>query len=234
MNLADFKLLPAVIDSTNDPEKLGRVKCTIPGVTDNSMICEDNMPWVMPLPMSGYQRFSMPMQGQKVWVLVDNDDNKNLWYIPLFEYIDITEDYLNETYGKSTEVLVSRNLGGQKAMSTYDDDNGFVTELRNSKIQIEQDGDVMIKSNDSNVRINGGVVFTGKGTENDNGYERAVKGETLRNLLNDLKGKFSTFKEACNSSPYTKHLSLPKGPLDGIIDTLSKAESILCNYTKVN
>lgn len=234
MDLADFKLIPAVIDSVNDPEKLGRVKCTIPGITDNSMICEDNMPWVMPLPMSGYQRFSMPMNGQKVWVLVDKDDNQNLWYLPLFEYIDITEDYLNEAYGKNAEILVSRNLGGQKAMSTYDDDNGFVTELRNSKIQIEQDGDVMIKSNDSNVRINGGVIFTGKGTESDNGYERAVKGETLRDLLIELKGKFSTFKTACNSSPYTKHLSIKEGPLDQIIKTLSKAENILCDNTKVN
>ena len=44
MDLSNFDLIPAVIDNANDPEKLGRVKCTIPGVTDNSMICDENMP----------------------------------------------------------------------------------------------------------------------------------------------------------------------------------------------
>lgn len=226
MNLSNFKLLPAVIDNVNDPEKIGRVKCTIPGITDNSMICDDNMPWVNPLTMSGYQQFSNPIQGQKVWVLVDNNDNKNLWYIPLFEYIDITEDFVKEKYNNNAEVIFARNLGGQKAMFTYDDKDGIVLELRNSKVHLKQDGDIEIKSNDSNVRITGGVVYCGKEGEN---YEKAVYGERLVRLLENLRTEIEKLSGIANVYP-TNHLSVPLSNVAMTIDT----KDLLCEHTKVN
>lgn len=228
MDLSNFDLIPAVIDNVNDPEKLGRVKCTIPGVTDNSMICDENMPWVHPLAMSSYQQFSNPMQGQKVWVLVDKEDNKNLWYIPLFEYIDITEDFVKEKYNNNAEVVFARNLGGQKAMMTYDDKDGIILELRDAKVHVQQDGDIELKSHDSYVKIEGGVVYCGKEGET---YERAIKGEQLKSVLEQLQLGINALRTACESYPKTAHL-VPG--CTQMHESLSGLNKILCNYTKVN
>lgn len=227
MELADFELLPSVIDSTDDPKHLGRVKCTIPGITDNSMVCEDNMPWVYPLAMSSYQHFSNPMKGQKVWVLVDKNDNKNLWYIPLFEYINITEEFVKDEYNKNAEVIIARNLGGQKAMITYDDDNGIVLTLRNSKVHIKQDGDIEIKSNDSNVRISGGIVFCG--TENK-GYEPAIYGQKLTDMLDNLSKAIGHLNELAGNC-FTAHL---QPAILEMQNALSNTTSLKCTNTKVN
>lgn len=231
MDLGNFDLIPAVIDNANDPEKLGRIKCTIPGITDNSMICDENMPWVHPLTMSSYQQFSNPIQGQKVWVLADKEDNKNLWYIPLFEYIDITEDFVKEKYNNNAEVIMARNLGGQKMMMTYDDKDGVIIELRDAKIHVQQDGDIEIKSHDSYVKIEGGVVYCGQGADTDV-YEQAVKGETLKTILDNFHRQLTTtFYAACDTSPYTKHL-LPA--IKTLGNTIEDLKPILCDHTKVN
>ena len=231
MDLSNFDLIPAVIDNANDPEKLGRVKCTIPGVTDNSMICDENMPWVHPLTMSSYQQFSNPMQGQKVWVLVDKEDNKNLWYIPLFEYIDITEDFVKEKYNNNAEVVFARNLGGQKAMMTYDDKDGIILELRDAKIHVQQDGDIELKSHDSYVKIEGGVVYCGKG-EDLGGYAQAVKGEQLKSVLTQLQTGIFALQTACGNFPWTSHLVPAVQKMHSSLNNLDP--KILCDNTKVN
>ena len=71
MTLSNCELIPSVIYDTNDPLKLGRIKCVVPGFIDNSTMSLENMPWVRPLDMGRHQSFSKPVKGFKVWVLIN-------------------------------------------------------------------------------------------------------------------------------------------------------------------
>ena len=71
MTLSNCELIPSVIYDTNDPLKLGRIKCVVPGFIDNSTMSLENMPWVRPLDMGRHQSFSKAVKGFKVWVLIN-------------------------------------------------------------------------------------------------------------------------------------------------------------------
>lgn len=201
MDLVDFELIPSVVDTVDDPEHLGRVKCTIPGVTNNKTIRQKLMPWVMPLHMNKYQSFTKMLPGTKVWVLSDKKDNKNLWYFPYFEEINCVKDYLDEVYdNQNVEVLMARNLGGGLVLCTYDDTNGIRFIFKETLFQMHPNGDILINNGTVRETIEDNVVKLGDKSGNG---EPAVLGDKLFNILSNLSQVFSAAGAACSTPPLT-------------------------------
>ena len=137
MKVSNVEVVPGVIVDTKDPKKLGRVKINAPALMrgnnsgDTYGVVEtiDNnvLPWVYPLTMSRYQSFSKQLEGMKVWVLNNTENYNEYWYIPMFDYIDVTENIVSEKYDNDVEVLMSRKNGDGSAAIYYDRSGGHVT-----------------------------------------------------------------------------------------------------------
>ena len=110
MLLNNCELIPGVVQSSKDPENLGRIKCVIPGVIDSETMSLENMPWAYPLGMAHYQSFSKPIEGQKVWVLINKSNYNEYWYLPFFEYNDKTKEYLNSGVYENDNPLIKGTI----------------------------------------------------------------------------------------------------------------------------
>ena len=138
MKFTDLELIPSVIINDIDPKKLGRVRCTVPGYINGETMAVSRMPWIMPLNMNGYQQFSHPMKGQKVWVIKNHTNENEYWYIPFFELNEDSKSYLSQVYDQDhPEILFSRNSGGYHALMTYDDKNGYIVNINEKVIKIK-------------------------------------------------------------------------------------------------
>ena len=227
MTLSNCELIPSVIYDTNDPLKLGRIKCVVPGFIDNSTMSLENMPWVRPLDMGRHQSFSKPVKGFKVWVLINKANYNEYWYIPFFEYNDISKEYLDSTYEDQPEIIISHNNGGNHAMLTYDEKNGYNIKLGQHHIELHPNGHISILGGEMEVDIDGEIKIGQKNGD----YQRAVKGEPLKNILDNLNKAFNALQTSASSSPFTSHLG---AGFEMCKTALADTESILSNKVKVN
>ena len=227
MQLSNCELLPGVIVDTKDPMKLGRIKCVIPGYVD-SEFSNENMPWVRPLGMNRHQSFSKMMPGYKVWVLVNKSNYNEYWYFPFFEFTDISKEYLNEVYDdEQPEIIMSHNCGGNNALITYDEKNGFNISIgEKNHVEIHPDGHISIQGGDSEIDIDGSNIKIGN---KNNEAELAVMGKKLVKVLSELKGAMNELKGKSSGMLY------PLAEGFGLAETaLTNVESILCKCTTVN
>lgn len=204
MLLNNCELIPAVIQSVKDPKKLGRIKCVIPGIIDNSTMSEENMPWCYPFGMNAYQSFSKCIPGQKVWVLINKSNYNEYWYLPFFEYNEISKEYLEGVYDNDNpEILVSRSLGDNSALSTYDDKAGFSERIGDNHIDLHPDGHISLVGGEGEVDIDGGSIKIGKIGGEDT---EAVRYKELKEMLT---GIYEAFVEmgAVSSSPFLSPLA---------------------------
>ena len=67
--LIEYYVILATVEFTNDPLRMGRIKCHIPGVMHTYITGEDALPWIRPFSMNARQSFSKPNKDDKVWVL---------------------------------------------------------------------------------------------------------------------------------------------------------------------
>ena len=227
MTLSNCELIPSVIYDVNDPLKLGRIKCVVPGFIDNSTMSLENMPWVRPLEMTRHQSFSKPVKGFKVWVLVNKANYNEYWYIPFFEYNDITKQYLDGVYEEQPEVIISHNNGGNHAMLTYDEKNGFIEKLGQHHIELHPNGHISLLGGQQEVDIDGEVKIGKQGGD----YKRAVKGEPLKDILDNLNKAFNTLATASANNPFTSHLT---PGFEMCKTALADTQSILAKNVKVN
>ena len=195
MELDKVEMIPGVITDVDDPEKLGRVKCAAVGLFDERTMDKDVLPWVMPMNMGKYQMFSAPEVGRKVWI-VDNKDNENeFWYIPMFDYIDITENLVKEKYDNDLDILVSRKTSSGAAQFYYTSTDGFVIKYDNWKIALSPEGNISIHGQDGDIELKGGHLSIGRSAESG-AYEPAVKGEQLKKVFKSLANGFNQLLEA--------------------------------------
>ena len=66
MKLADVEMIPGVVVDDEDPKFLGRLKISAPGEFDVDSMDINDMFWVYPFPVGGYQSFSHMLKGSKV------------------------------------------------------------------------------------------------------------------------------------------------------------------------
>lgn len=204
MKLANATLLPGVVTSAEDPQNLGRIKCIIAGVSNPDTMNQDHLPWCAPLTCFGNQRVSKPMEGAKVWVLHDEDNYYEYYYLPSWEVNGNTEDVTGDD---SYDVLVSRPGEGFGSQQFYSDDKGFVTRIGNDlSTTMTKDGTIMNTDGNVELGITDSHCYAGA---KDGSWEPMVLGDQLYKLLNDLSSKLNATGQTASSSCYTSHLSQP-------------------------
>ena len=201
MKLSDCSLEYGVVQDANDPKKMGRIKAVVPGKFDNSSMKVEDMLWCMPLTTAGHQRVSKPMEGQKIWILHDKNNEYEYWYLPAWETNTNTavaqqdDDY---------DVLVSREGKGLGAQQYYSGKQGFVTRIgNNASFEINQAEEIVAQSNGAQLATKGGQCFIGK--TNDVTHP-AVLGDKLFQLLGDLSASLAQLQQYAMNSWTTSHL----------------------------
>lgn len=192
MKLIDVEITPGVIVDAKDPEKLGRVKVNAPGLLrgnesgDHYGITEkidnDVLPWIYPMGMNRYQMFSRELEGMKVWIINNTANYNEYWYIPMFDYIDVTEEIITEKYDNDLEIIISRKNGDGASRIYYDREGGHVIHINDYKWNMMPNGDITCHGEQGDIDIRGGHVYMGRNTEE---YEPAVLGDTLVNLFQE-------------------------------------------------
>lgn len=231
MDQSNYELLPSVIIDANDPKKLGRIKAQIPNISDATTMALDLLPWINPGSMSGYQQFSKPMKGAKVWIKMNRKNHNELWYLPYNEMNDSTKAFVQANYSKDPEVVFSRANGHDVANITYDSGQGIMLKVNSHRINIQPSGDIDIIGGSGVIKIKGSKVFTGTDEE---GYEPMVQGTKLQKILDDLCAAFNTLK-TLSANSYGSAATLVEGfnqaiqALDGNKTTEMLCENSSCN-----
>lgn len=228
MKFKNVELLPGTIIDAADPKQIGRVKCDVPGVFDSSSMSKEGLPWIYPLAQPGFQRWSTPLKGHKVWVFKTTDNYQEFWYIPMAQLTTGTKDIISGNDYENAEVLISRNMGPQSMKMYYKESEGFVIEYGTARININPSQEISIDASGASVQLKNGKVYLGNGAEG----EHAIKGDTLYELLQNLQNKLMETSSTASKDPFTATLaSSLMGCADAIGDTL---KYIVCDYTLVN
>ena len=203
MKFKNVELLPGIIINANDPKKIGRIKCDVPGVFDSSTMNEEGLPWIYPLTQAGFQRWSTPIKGHKVWVFKTSDNYQEFWYIPMAEITTTTKSLIEGDDYETAEVLISRNIGTQSVTVYYKESEGVVIQLGGAKININPDQEIELTAGGSAVKLKNGKVYAGNGSDG----EHAAKGDSLQQLLENLQNKLMETSSAASVNPFTATLA---------------------------
>lgn len=226
MELLKCEVKPGVVIDANDPDKLGRIKTCSPAEFTPNMDTE-LLPWCYPMDMRHYQSFSKMIKGAKVWIIKNNDNHNEYFYIPMFEEVNITKDFLNEHYEDDPEILIARDNGGTKVMISYNSSTGIELKLKDLYIQIHPNSDILIHSDKVDMDIKDGKVYLGAPSEP---YEPAVFGQKLTDILSNLKMGFDTLVPA-SGNPWDCALTAGFTQCQA---ALAPVETIKCHNTFVN
>lgn len=204
--LEDYYVILSLVEYDNDPFKFGRIKCSIPGVIHSDTTKEEAMPWIRPFKMYGYQTFSRPLVGQKVWVLVSKTNYNEFWWFPFHETTDIVQSYLDEHYDSQPDLFNAREFADTFAMFTFDTDDGYKMIIGEDYINLTTGHEATMACEDARLMIRGGKTYCGNG-DDIGGYEPCVMGYKCKNLRSKLSQDLAVLKSAADGSPYTAHLS---------------------------
>lgn len=240
MKLADVEMIPGVVVDDEDPKFLGRLKISAPGEFEVDSMDINDMFWVYPFPVGGYQSFSHMLKGSKVWLVKNTKNYYEYWYLPYFEMNANTFNLVNSKKKYDADVLVSRSDGSNNIQMYYNPEDGFNQKIGFASINIMPDGTISITT--GGAAPSAGTFHTNS-KNNEIGYDGgeyprqfAVMGENLHKLLDELNGKFKTLATTAAPCPYTSHLAKT---LNEICDTISDytnggEKDIKAQYTKVN
>jgi hypothetical protein len=229
--LIDYYIIQSVIEYIDDPLKIGRIQCSIPGVIHHSAGQTEEkeaLPWIRPFKMHGYQTFEKPLVGQKVWVLVNKSNYNEFWWFPFNETIDIVQGYLNEYYDETPDVFHAREDFVTPVMHTWDDKQGYKWVIGEDYIDFFPTREFKLKVNECNINVVDNIVQVGGDGEGT--YEPAIMGTKHETWRKDLKAKCMKVAEAAGQSSYTMHLVTPLQKLAEQF-TINK---ILCQKCHVN
>jgi len=229
--LIDYYIIESVVEYVDDPLKIGRVRCSIPGVIHHTTTPEKQaLPWVRPFRMHGYQTYETPLKGQKVWVLVNKSNFNEFWWFPFYETIDIVQGYLNEFYDETPDVFHAREEFVSPVMATWDNKQGYKWTIGEDYIDFFPTREFKLQVHDCNINVTSGNIIQVGGDNSDAGdYEPAVMGHKCEKLRANLKQKCANVAKAAQNSPYTVHLSAPLNEFACAFEA-----SILCKKCHVN
>lgn len=203
MTLGDFEILPGVVINNSDPLNQGRVKAVAPGLFDTTTMEEDDLFWINPFMMTGYQSFSKLEISSKIWILHNKNNYFEYWYIPMFE---INSHAPAEAHKTDSDIMLSRSVEGQTVQLYYSRDNGYNVVIGNNKVQLLPSGAFNVIANDAYITADSTGITLGK-----NGAETfsATKAEPLITALSEHCSNLQNFASMSLLSPFTAHLGAP-------------------------
>ena len=219
MNLGDIEVIPGVILDADDPLKQGRVKCGSANDFNTVVVDEELLPWVKPLFINGYQRYSKMQEKQKVWILKDMNNVNLYWYLPAYDMTDDAQSIINENDEDNVEILHLRQTCGNNMMQTVDDKHGYVTETPMSKVTVGVNGNVNIETPGANVDVNNNTIEL---KTNDTEPQYMLLGNEVVKLFNDIAQKIGEAAMICNSNIALFPLMKPLNDLSLLIQSQTK------------
>lgn len=229
MKLQDCELVIGVVIDPYDPQKLGRVKASVPGWFNNDEMKIDEIPWIYPFTMGGTNSYSCPSKGKKIWVLHNKTNYMEYWYIPFFEMHPYTQNTINQQY--NDEVIFERDDSSQEMRMFFNELEGFNIEKGKSKISLKHNGDVLVTGGNGmkGLHICDNKVQLGDKTKQ---YEAALCGERTQEALQHLATGLSNLAGAVKLSTFTANLA---PILEGMASDLAEdVDDILARNTFVN
>jgi len=231
--LIDYYIIEGVVEYTDDPLKIGRVRCSIPGVIHHApgeTEKKEALPWIRPFKMYGYQTFTKPLAGQKVWVLGNKSNYNEFWWFPYYEISNIVKGYLNKYYDENPDVFHAREGSVTPVMATWDDTQGYKWTIGEDYIDFYPNREFKLKVNDCNINVKGNIIQVGGDDSPAGDYEPAVMGKKCLTLRGIMQEKCMDVAQAAGNSPYTTHLV---SPLIELANSFTKND-ILCAKCQVN
>lgn len=227
MELKDCELLPGIIINVDDPEKRGRIKASVPTLFDTSVMDEEAIPWIELGISPGYQRFSKMECGAKVQVLRNKKNHLEYYYFPIPNINSDTQESIGDA--SSSEVLLARNNGQSGSCYIYyNDKEGIILKLGELKIQLNPNKEIHITDGKSSFNIVGGNITIGTNEQ----LEKAVLGEKLKDLIQQLGGDLVTIGSSMSSMPFVSPLGeqfIKTGS-----DVQEKCNNILSDTVKIS
>lgn len=208
----DYELLPGVVISVKDDEHLGRIKVAVPGGPTLSNTQMEALPWCYPMTMTGtYQGFTKLVDNCKVWVLRNKQDNLEMWYFLMADYNPNTEEIIAPY--DNTEILISRDVGGNNVYIYYTDGQGIMLSVGGTKINITPKNQVILSTGKGNVTVDGENVFL---NTSDNTHN-AVRFDTLQEVLKSIGKALQAIQNACKNDTHTQAM------IPDIVDPIAEA-----------
>ena len=194
--LENYYIILSEVKYADDPMKYGRIKCDIPGVIHSSTILPeaypDAMPWIRPFKMYGYQTFTRPLVGQKVWVLCSKTNYNEYWWFPFYETLDFVQQFIEENYDNQPDVMHAREGSSGDVIFTYDDENGYTMKLGEDFMNLRPDNTMKIAFGKGRIIIDGGKVYCGS---DDEKYQPCVMGTKCQEMRSQIAGFFKNMEE---------------------------------------
>lgn len=226
MTLGDFEILPGVVISNNDPLNQGRVKAVAPGLFDTSTMSEEDLFWINPFMMIGYQSFSKMEISSKIWILHNKNNYFEYWYIPMFEINSHAPQGAAQT---DSDVMLSRSVGGETVQLFYDRNNGFNIVVGGNKVNLLPNGAFHVIANDANITADSsGITLSKSGAET----YYATKAEPLISLLSEHCAALMKISSLTLSSPFTAPLGEPI--MKAATDLQNKLQDIKSDFVKIS
>lgn len=226
IDLSKVKMIPGVVLSHEDPKNMQRVKAYVPGLFDPKTMSTEAMPWIYPLSMKGFQSFSLQNQNTKIWVIILPNNPYGYFYMPFFELYSFTKNNISG----DTDILMSRKTSLGNASIHYNGSDGIMNRLGDSMFNLQPNGDAVMKSSGSNVKIAGGKVYIG--TSDDEG-EPMVLGDKLKTLLNNLKTGIQNTASKAMGHPITMPIGQElMNVCSQLSSDINNINSELCRVTK--
>jgi hypothetical protein len=225
MAMCDIR--PGVILKVVD--NYGTIKASAQGI-----FSEEDDPDLLPpitqfiLPSS--TSFSMPHEGDNVWVWHFEDNPQELLYTFRGNTQNLNGDELDNEY-KDVEIQMKRKSDNGEIQVSYNDDDGYTVDNSGSQINIDnKDHEIHLKcKGGKEVSINKDGISLGK----DGGSKyKAVCGEELIKSLDDIKNVLNAIKDAAMGNPYTMPIGTAMTPLLPKLNTFKKMLSNVVTLEK--
>jgi Type VI secretion system/phage-baseplate injector OB domain len=190
-NIRDTHWLGEVVDN-NDPLKHGRCKVKVYGKFDT--IPTEAIPWAAPSNTLAPGQHFVPRIGDIVAITFDNGNI----YLPMYSY------HINQNAELKKEVLDGAANAHDVISLIYDAMRNFRFYVSKEDGLILTTGDdnhksPMIRFNDGKIYLNAESIFISSNWQDEK--EPAVKGETLRKILDDFMAAFLAHKHPTSNGP---------------------------------
>ena len=191
-------------------DNYGTIKASAQGLFSDSDD-PDLLPPIIQFIIPSSTSFSMPHEGDNIWVWYFSNNPQELLYTFRSNAQANNSDQLDNEY-KDVEIQMKRTSDKGDILVDYNDDDGYTINNSDTKINIDNDKhDIHIVHTDgTSISVTKDGISLGK----DGGSQyKAVCGEKLIESLDDIKNILNAIKSAAMGNPYTTPIGTAMTPL---------------------